>query len=126
MLNIPISSIVFLANEPEDVDQRGFDAEVFQVESPKKMEICQAVVEDPCLFRSNKHLIVVDFGRSTVYCSRSLRVNSSPIVDYKEKTQGFENIDDKWLMLRLLRKALDIEVRKRTGLERDFTVLLVS
>jgi hypothetical protein len=116
VLEMPISAIMLMAAARDAPASGGFTVEAFSVEAPKALCVREAYVEDPSIFRSRDHLIVADFERSKIYCPMGLRVNSSGIISHEERVLDFSRREDRWLILRLFRKALEGYIAEETGL----------
>ena len=116
LLGRPLSEALYMANVPEGADSRDFNVESFQVGVPKELPINEAVVVEPDLFRQCKHVIVPDLNLSRIYCPKNVRVMSSQVLEVRERVLESSNEDDRNLLRKIFEKALDLQIRKRTGL----------
>jgi hypothetical protein len=126
LLGRPISEALYMANVPEGANSRDFNVESFQVGVPKELPINEAVVVEPDLFRQCKHVIVPDHKLSRIYCPKNVKVVSNQILEVKDRVLKWSNEGDRDLLKRIFEKALDFQVRKRTGLPKLHGIYLTE
>jgi len=126
LLGRPISELLYMANIPEGANPSDFNVESFQVEMPEDLPINEAVVIEPDLFRQCRHIIVPDHKLSRIYCPKNVKVVSTQILEVKDRVLKRSNEADRDLIKRIFEKALDLQIRKQTGLPKLHGIYLTE
>lgn len=126
LLGRPISEVLYMANVPDATSPENFNVESFQVKMPEELIINEAVVIEPDLFRQCKHLIVPDHRLSRIYCPKNVKVVSTQILEVKDRVLKWSDEADRELLKRMFEKALDLQIRKQTGLPRLHGIYLTE
>ena len=126
LLGRPASEILCVAEVPSKFEVRGFAAEVFHVKPLEKLPLKESTVIEPALFKQCEKLIVPDYKRSKIYYPESGRVDSKHVLDVKDRLLDYSNEEDKLLCQKIFEKALDIEIRRKTGLPKIHGIYLTE
>jgi hypothetical protein len=126
LLGRSISDILCMAKVPDKVGSEGFKVELFKVTAPQQLNVKESTVVDPFFFRQCQKLIVPDKVRSKIYCPLDVKVVSKHVLDTKETILNYSDEKQRFLFGRILEKALDLEVRKRTRLPKLHGIYLTE
>jgi hypothetical protein len=115
VLNRNLAELIFLASQNKPLVQQQ-QSSSFKIKIPESIEIIEAVTENASSFRSNGKLIVTD-GRNLVFFPPELEQDEghkfSECVKRPLKTS---DVEDRKIIKKLIEKALDISIKKVTGL----------
>lgn len=126
MLDRPISEILYAANKPENAGCEYPNTIVCRVKPPDKLEIVEATTIDTAIFRQSRKLIVVDSKHPKIYYIEGAQPASKYILDFKERFLNYSNEADREILARILEKALDLEIRRHTGLPKIHGIYLTE
>jgi hypothetical protein len=93
---------------------------------PDSIDVIEAVTEDlsPSSFRSSDKVIITD-GRNLVYFPPN-EEDEQKFSEYVKRSLQASNIDDRKIIRRLIEKALDIGIRKVTGMRKMQGIYLLE
>ena len=93
---------------------------------PDSIDVIEAVTEDlsPSSFRCSDKVIITD-GRNLVYFPPN-EEDEQKFSEYAKRTLKISNIEDKKIIRRLIEKALDIGIRKITGMRKMQGIYLLE
>jgi hypothetical protein len=93
---------------------------------PSSIDVIEAVTEDvsPSSFRSSDKVIITD-GRNLVYFPPN-EEDERKFSEYVKRSLQASNIEDRKIIRRLIEKALDIRIRKVTGMRKMQGIYLLE
>jgi hypothetical protein len=93
---------------------------------PDSIDVIEAVTEDvsPSSFRSSDKVIITD-GRNLVYFPPN-EEDEQKFSEYVKRSLQASNIEDRKIIRRLIEKALDIRIRKVTGMRKMQGIYLLE
>jgi len=126
ILERPISEILYMASLPDKAECEDFETVAFRVKPPDKMVVMEATVIDTSFYRQCGKLIAPDNKYPRIYYPKNVKPTLKHILDAGERTLDYSNEEDREILARILEKALDLEIRKRTGLPKVHGIYLVE
>jgi hypothetical protein len=126
ILERPISEILYMANLPDKAEYEDFKTVTFRVKPPEKMVVMEATVIDTSFYRQCGKLVVPDNECPRIYYPKNVKPTSKHILDAGERLLNYSNEEDREILARILEKALDLEIRRRTGLPKIHGIYLVE
>jgi len=126
LLERPISEVLCMANVPDKIEHQESRIVIFKVKPFDSLDIRESTVIDPAFFRQCKELIVPDNKYSKIYSPKNVSVVSKQILDVRERILKYSDENDRMIYAKILEKALDLEIRKRTNLAKIHGIYLVE
>jgi len=110
-----ISELILLATQtkltPNNSSHNFQSSSVYQIKVPETIEVIEAVTETPSAYRKNDKLIVTD-GRNLVFVAPN---EHHYFVEFENRSLNVSEVEDRKIIRRLIEKAVDIKIRKKTG-----------
>ena len=118
VLNRNLSELILLASQNKPLTQNQQQQQPFSVKLkiPESIEIIEAVTENAFSYRSNGKLIVAD-GRNLVFFPPELEQEERhKFSEHVKRPLKTTDIEDRKIIKKLIEKALDISIKKVTGM----------
>jgi hypothetical protein len=116
VLNRYLSELILLASQNKPLAQNQQQPFSVKIKIPENIEITEAVTENASSYRSNGKLIVTD-GRSLVFFPPELEQEEPQKFSERIKRPlKTSDIEDRKIIKKLIEKALDINIKKATGM----------
>jgi hypothetical protein len=116
VLNRYLSELILLASQNKPLAQNQQQPFSVKIKIPENIEITEAVTENASAYRSNGKLIVTD-GRSLVFFPPELEQEEPQKFSERIKRPlKTSDIEDRKIIKKLIEKALDINIKKATGM----------
>ncbi len=126
ILGKPISELMCLANIPEKTACENPEVQCFKIQPPQEIFINEYTVEDPLIFKHSNKLIVEERHRSKIISPENVSVRSKHIIDQTERRLNLDDEYDRTIWTCIIEKALDITIRKNTGLPKMHGIYLTE
>jgi hypothetical protein len=115
VLNRNLAELILLASQNKPLVQQQ-QSSSFKIKIPDSIEIIEAVTENASSFRSNGKPIVTD-GRNLVFFPPELEQDEGhKFSECVKRSLKTSDIEDRKIIKKLIEKALDIGIKKVTGL----------
>jgi hypothetical protein len=114
VLNRNLSELILLASQNKSLAQNQQQPSSFKIKIPESIEIVEAVTENASSFRSNGKLIVTD-GRNLVFFPPG-EEEAHKFSEHIKRPLKTSDIEDRKIIKKLIEKALDISIKKVTGM----------
>jgi hypothetical protein len=116
VLNRNLSELILLASQDKPLTQNLQQPFSVKMKIPDTIEIIEAVTENASSYRSNGKLIVTD-GRNLVFFPPELEHEEGhKFSEYVKRPLNTSDIEDRKIIKKLIEKALDISIKKVTGM----------
>ncbi|MBO3810200.1 MAG: hypothetical protein FGF50_11505 [Candidatus Brockarchaeota archaeon] len=126
ILGRPISEILCVANVLDKAVGEDFSTITYKVKPFEKMAIMEATVIDASSYRQCGKPIVPDNKYPKIYYPKNVNLTSKHVLDAKERVLNYSNEEDREVFAKILEKALDLEVRRRTNLPKVHGIYLTE
>jgi hypothetical protein len=111
-----LSELILLASQNKPLAQNQQQPFSVKMKIPESIEIIEAVTENASSYRSNGKLIVTD-GRNLVFFPPELEQEEAyKFSEYVKRPLKTSDIEDRKIIRKLIEKALDISIKKVTGM----------
>jgi hypothetical protein len=116
VLNRNLGELILLATQDKPLTQNQQQQSFsFKIIIPESIEIVEAVTENASSFRSNGKLIVTD-GRNLVFFPPELEQEVQKFSEHIKRPLKSSDLEDRKIIKKLIEKALDISIKKVTGM----------
>jgi len=118
VLNRNLGELILLASQNKPLAQNQQQQQPFSVKikTPESIEVIEAVTENASTYRSNGKLIVTD-GRNLVFFPPELEEEEPhKFSEHVKRPLKTSDIEDRKIIKKLIEKALDISIKKVTGM----------
>jgi hypothetical protein len=116
VLNRNLSELILLASQNKPLAQNQQQPFSVKIKIPESIEIIEAVTENASSYRSNGKLIVTD-GRNLVFFPPELEQEEAyKFSEHVKRPLKTTDIEDRKIIKKLIEKALDISIKKATGM----------
>jgi hypothetical protein len=116
VLNRNLSELILLASQNKPLAQNQQQPFSVKIKIPDSIEIIEAVTESASSYRSNGKLIVTD-GRNLVFFPSELEQEEAyKFPEHVKRPLKASDIEDRKIIKKLVEKALDISIKKITGM----------
>jgi hypothetical protein len=117
ILNRNIGELILLASQDKPLIQKNLQqTSSVQVKLPEHIDIIEAVTENASSYRSNGKLIVTD-GRNLVFFPPDLEHDEAhKFPEHVKRPLKTSDVEDRKIIKKLVEKALDISIKKVTGM----------
>jgi hypothetical protein len=116
VLNRNLSELILLASQNKPLAQNQQQPFSVKIKVPESIEIIEAVTENASSYRSNGKLIVTD-GRNLVFFPPELEQEEAyKFSEHVKRPLKTTDIEDRKIIKKLIEKALDISIKKATGM----------
>jgi hypothetical protein len=118
VLNRNLGELILLAlqNKPLADNQQQQQPFSVKIKIPDSIEVIEAVTESASSYRSNGKLIVTD-GRNLVFFPRELEQGEAyKFSEHLKRPLKTADVEDRKIIRKLIEKALDINIKKVTGM----------
>jgi hypothetical protein len=117
VLNRNLGELILLASQNKPLAQNQQQQQPFSVKikTPESIEVIEAVTENASTYRSNGKLIVTD-GRNLVFFPPELEEEPHKFSQHVKRLLKTSDIEDRKIIKKLIEKALDISIKKVTGM----------
>jgi hypothetical protein len=115
LLQRNLSELILLATQtklPPNINNNITSSSVYQIKVPESIPIVEAVTESASSYRKNDKLIVSD-GRNLVFVAPN---EQHYFVEFENRTLNISEPEDRKIIRRLIEKAIDLKIRKLTGM----------
>jgi len=114
VLHRNLSELILFASQDKPLTQyQQQQPSSFKIKIPESIEIIEAVTENASSFRSNGKLIVTD-GRNLVFFTPEEEAHK--LSEHIKRPLKASDIEDRKIIKKLIEKALDISLKKVTGM----------
>jgi hypothetical protein len=116
VLNRNLAELILLASQDKPLTETTQQPFSVKIKIPESIEIIEAVTENASSYRSNGKLIVTD-GRNLVFFPPELEQEEGhKFSECVKRSLKTSDIEDRKIIKKLIEKALDISIKKVTGL----------
>ena len=115
MLGRTASEILYLAKVGSLRGREGSPVLSFAVNPPEKISVNMATVIEPNVWNDCEQLIVQDRKNSRIISPLNVKPHSRQVLKIEEKILNYQAEEDRKIIGRILEKAVEIEIRRRTG-----------
>jgi Holliday junction resolvase len=117
ILNRNLGELILLASQDKPLTQNNLQqASSVKIKIPESIEIIEAVTENASSYRSNVKLITTD-GRNLVFFPPELEQEEAhKFTEHIKRPLKTSDVEDRKIIKKLLEKALDISIKKVTGM----------
>jgi hypothetical protein len=116
VLHRNLSELILLASQDKPLTQSLQQPSSLKVKIPESIEIVEAVTENSSSYRSNGKLLVAD-GRNLVFFPPELEEEEShKFSEHIKRPLKTSDLEDRKIIKKLIEKALDISIKKVTGI----------
>jgi hypothetical protein len=116
VLNRNLAELILLASQDKPLTQNIQQPFSVKIKIPESIEIIEAVTENASSYRSNGKLIVTD-GRNLVFFPPELEQDEGhKFSECVKRSLKTSDIEDRKIIKKLIEKALDISIKKVTGM----------
>jgi hypothetical protein len=116
VLNRNLSELILLASQDKPLTQNLQQPFSVKMKIPESIEIIEAVTENSSSYRSNGKLIVTD-GRNLVFFTPELKQEEAhKFSEHVKRPLKTSDIEDRKIIKKLIENALDISIKKVTGM----------
>src|SRR5919202_2453354 len=116
VLNRNLGELILLTSQNKPLAQNQQQAFSVKIKIPDNIEIIEAVTENASSYRSNGKLIVPD-GRNLVLLPPEIEDEEAyKFSEYIKRPLKASDIEDRKIIKKLIEKALDISIKKVTGM----------
>lgn len=117
VLNRNLGELILLASQNKALTQNQQQIFSVRIKLPDSIEIIEAVTENASSYRSNGKLIVAD-GRNLVFFPPELEEEEAhKFSEYVKRPLKISDTEDRKVIKKLIEKALDISIKKVTGMK---------
>jgi hypothetical protein len=113
VLNRNLSELILLASQNKSLAQNQQQPFSVKIKTPENIEIVEAVTESASSYRSNGKLIVTD-GRNLVFFPPG--EEEDKFSEHVKRPLKTSDVEDRKIIKKLIEKALDISIKKATGM----------
>jgi hypothetical protein len=121
-----LSELILLANQTKRLDPsktNQIQTSVCRIKIPESIEVTEAVVDaSPSSYRKNGRLIITD-GRNLVFLPTS---EEHDFTDFAARQLRISQPEDRKIITSLLEKALEISIKKVTGMKKMHGIYLLE
>jgi hypothetical protein len=114
ILHRNLSELILLVTQDKPLTQNLQQPSSVKITLPESIEITEAVTENASSYRSNGKLIVTD-GRSLVFFPHG-EEEALKFSEHIKRPLKISDIEDRKIIKKLIEKALDISIKKVTGM----------
>ena len=114
VLNRNLSELTLLASQDKPLTQNLQQPSSVRMKIPESIEIIEAVTENASSYRSNGKLIVTD-GRNLVFFPPG-EEEAHKFSEHVKRELKTSDVEDRKIIKKLIEKALDISIKKVTGM----------
>jgi hypothetical protein len=117
ILNRNLGELILLASQNKPLTQNNLQqASSVKVKLPESIDIIEAVTENASSYRSNGKPIVTD-GRNLVFFPPDLEHEEAhKFSEHVKRPLKTSDVEDRKIIKKLIEKALDISIKKVTGM----------
>jgi hypothetical protein len=116
VLHRNLSELILLASQDKPLTQSLQQPSSLKVKIPESIEIVEAVTENSSSYRSNGKLLVAD-GRNLVFFPPELEEEEAhKFSEHIKRPLKTSDLEDRKIIKKLIEKALDISIKKVTGI----------
>jgi hypothetical protein len=114
VVNRNLSELILLASQNKPLAQNQQETFSVKLKIAKSMDVIEAVTENASSYRSNGKPIVTD-GRNLVFFPQG-EEEGHKFSEYVKRPLKISDIEDRKIIKKLIEKALDISIKKVTGM----------
>jgi hypothetical protein len=114
VLNRNLSELILLASQNKPLAQNQQQPFSVKIKIPENIEVIEAVTENASSYRSNGKLIVTD-GRNLVFFPTG-EEEDHKFSEHIKRPLKISDIEDRKIIKKLIERALDVSVKKVTGM----------
>ena len=116
VLNRNLSELILLASQDKPLVQNQQQPFSVKMKVPESIEVIEAVTENASSYRSNGKLITTD-GRNLVFFPPELEQEEvHKFTEHVKRELKASDVEDRKIIKKLIEKALDISIKKVTGM----------
>jgi len=109
-----LSELILLATQQKITPHDSFTktlTSIYQIKIPETIPVVEAVTENPSAYRKSDRLIVTD--SNLVFTAPD---EQHYFVEYENRPLNVNEVEDRKIIRRLIEKAIDLKIRKLTGM----------